>query len=302
MEGHRPPAAGMTMVELLVVIFIISMLIALLLPAVQQAREAARATQCSSNLRQFGIAMHGFADVHGSFPLHNTDVELPDSEIGVPFQLNEHVAILPYLEQNSLYGRFLVEAATGAPAPVRIPVFICPSAAPSGAPTCYPVNMGTNQDADDGAFRRLEPVRPEDIRDGLSNTAMVAEWVPDDPSSRWPEWFIRSGAGTSYPSFCATCLATRGPNPALRITPGIGVSWYGETGYDHLLPPFSGGCAAFDSFGVPIRETRSAFSRHPDNLHLLFCDGHVRTILRSIDLAVWHALATRSGREILGDF
>jgi len=89
------PRSGFTLIELLVVIAIIAVLIALLLPAVQQAREAARRTQCKNNLKQLGLAMHNFADVYGNFPAGQIDDDTNSWGWGV--------SVLPFMEQGPLY-------------------------------------------------------------------------------------------------------------------------------------------------------------------------------------------------------
>ena len=100
---------GFTLVELLVVIAIIGVLIALLLPAVQQAREAARRMQCTNKLKQFGLAFHNYHDTHGVFPpgylvLGHTSgcLDRPQDQQRAPWSVH----ILPYIEQSALYDQF----------------------------------------------------------------------------------------------------------------------------------------------------------------------------------------------------
>ncbi len=108
-SGSSPKTRGFTLIELLVVIAIIAILIALLLPAVQQAREAARRTQCKNNLKQLGLAMHNYLDTHGVFPYASTFSDaggapedyLRNNARSVWFQL-----ILPYIDQAPLYNQF----------------------------------------------------------------------------------------------------------------------------------------------------------------------------------------------------
>src|SRR5262245_50828336 len=94
MLNRSPRRRGFTLIELLVVIAIIAVLVSLFLPAVQQAREAARRTQCRNNLKQFGLAIHNYAEALGRFPL---------SLEAAPIAMSVHSFLLPYLEQQALY-------------------------------------------------------------------------------------------------------------------------------------------------------------------------------------------------------
>lgn len=98
---------GFTLIELLVVIAIIAVLIALLLPAVQQAREAARRTQCKNNLKQLGLALHNYHDVHLTFPIGSSGMNAPGFVFGPTFW----VGILPYVDQAPLFNRLVFNGA-----------------------------------------------------------------------------------------------------------------------------------------------------------------------------------------------
>src|SRR6187402_498774 len=116
-------ACGFTLVELLVVIAIIGVLVALLLPAVQAAREASRRSKCQNNLRQWTLAMHNFVDANGKFP-YFTQV-LPTRQTWAPF-------VMPYLEQSNLVSAYNLNthwynAPNLAVTQVHLPVFSCPS-------------------------------------------------------------------------------------------------------------------------------------------------------------------------------
>jgi prepilin-type N-terminal cleavage/methylation domain-containing protein len=122
--------SGFTLIELLVVIAIIAILIALLLPAVQQAREAARRSQCKNNLKQLGLALHNYHDVYNAFPQGHAQIQAR-----IPVASYEGrglwVAILPYIEQTALYNLYNFDAHGLAQVPAvlnsKIPAFICPS-------------------------------------------------------------------------------------------------------------------------------------------------------------------------------
>jgi prepilin-type N-terminal cleavage/methylation domain-containing protein/prepilin-type processing-associated H-X9-DG protein len=128
---------GFTLVELLVVIAIIGVLIALLLPAVQAAREAARRMQCSNNLKQIGLAIHNFHDVHNRFPASSYD---PICQAAGLTRAGANVVLTPFIEQSALYSELIQPYVAGAAgdagasqpsirfaAQVKIAAFLCPS-------------------------------------------------------------------------------------------------------------------------------------------------------------------------------
>ncbi len=146
MNRSRRRARGFTLIELLVVIAIIAILISLLLPAVQQAREAARRTQCRNNLKQIGLALHNYHDVYDRFPLGIMYTQGPNQPyFGNPQNSdtddpNIHVwteAILPYLDQANIYQGIDFNSAILAPMNMSV----------TGAPPPYDIFTGNNQDA-----------------------------------------------------------------------------------------------------------------------------------------------------------
>ena len=122
------PRRGFTLIELLVVIAIIAVLIGLLLPAVQAAREAARRSQCVNNLKQLGIALHNYHDVNGSFPPGNLAI----NGINDPVQTTWTISMLPGMEQTPLYNSYNFSQFNFSPdnktlRETRVATFICPS-------------------------------------------------------------------------------------------------------------------------------------------------------------------------------
>ncbi|WP_437201260.1 DUF1559 family PulG-like putative transporter [Planctomicrobium sp. SH664] len=130
--------SGFTLIELLVVIAIIAVLIALLLPAVQQAREAARRSQCKNNLKQLGLAMHNYADTYGMFPVPDIGITFA-ARTPTHWDMSWGISILPQLDQAPIFNKFDQNAPNGvsdiANQPVvsmTLPVYICPTTPRSG--------------------------------------------------------------------------------------------------------------------------------------------------------------------------
>ena len=187
-------ARGFTLIELLVVIAIIAVLIALLLPAVQQARESARRTQCKNNLKQFGLAMHNYHDVHQTFP---GSPVAQSHEVGVGITSwvgwSGVAMMLPFVDQAPLYSSldFNTYWDTGAANQLgtraQIPGFTCPSDPVGGrrpqassGPISYCLSAGPAADWDvrpfpPGAFSLWSSVRMRDFIDGTSNTIVMSE-------------------------------------------------------------------------------------------------------------------------------
>src|SRR5262245_42911904 len=196
-EGYpmtRNPRAAFTLVELLVVIAIIGVLVALILPAVQSAREAARRMSCSNNLRQIGLALQTSESIHKAFPssLRPTPVDAN----GLFNGWSVHAQILPYLEQGNLYQSInfdLPYSAQSSISSVRVRSFICPAEIRSTPrfdstgnvvhiPPNYAANQGpwfifhpVNREGSRGAFRHYQTLRPAEFTDGLGNTLGFAE-------------------------------------------------------------------------------------------------------------------------------
>jgi type II secretory pathway pseudopilin PulG len=298
---------GITLVELLVVFAIIGLLIAILLPAVQGARESARRMTCSTNLRQIGLALANYEAIHGTFPL--------GSSVGYSC----HVAILPFLEGTTLYREidFSKDADYGNPEVSKRIVFtyVCPSdyaarfsSTKKSAPTSYACNFGTGVQkyGYNGMFSHIEgsaevpegPVPVSDVTDGLSATAAMAEILVADETDAaqraiWQTVHPLTGAD-QLELFAAECKS----GPVLLANAWRrGRPWtFGDahsTWYNHVLTPNCRSC--FNGTKVQLGAF-SAGSNHLGGTHCLFADGHLDFTSSSIDLAVWRDLGSRKTR------
>ncbi len=287
---------GLTMIELLVVIAIIGVLVALLLPAVQMAREAARRTQCSANLHQIGVAFSHRVSRSGGTPR------------GLAGLLNQ-------LEQTTLAQ--MPRDTTGATPDAQttrstaIAVFLCPSdrgppGLSGGGGTDYAGNGGVGFTPTGRMRNGAFGASINEFPDGLSNTAAVAEWLrgSGDPQLRDPK---RSVFATTQPRTRPTDLGPfgsecHGLDPLLaQVAPlGKGLDWtrdgFGYTMYNHVLGINDHTCT---NGGLVNQGAWTAASAHPSGANILFADGHVSFVKGSIALPTWQALGTRNGGEVV---
>ncbi len=305
-----------TLIELLVVIAIIAVLIALLLPAVQQAREAARRSQCKNNLKQIGLALHNYHDTFGVLP---PGTVWPTGQNSGPRTGGYTVHILPYIDQATVYNlvNFNVSGilwyggnnstATGA----AMPALLCPSDGMgtgfavtssqrwfrnnylgifSGVKTGDILTSATDNDPTKMAvFGMNRGARIRDINDGTSNTMLVAEYL----------------TGLSSTEFRAFAWSDQSPGTQLFVaqTPNTSVA---DICYD--IDPASW-CSNAPGLNLPAtantnvaEQTAAARSRHTGGVQFLLADGSVRFGSNNINLAIWRGLGTIRGSEILGEF
>lgn len=299
-----------TLVELLVVIAIIGMLVALLLPAVQAARESARRTQCVNNIKQLAIAVHNFHDSHQRFPQNGSKFSQGSGTCCTEFSWSWLARTLPFIEASPLHSEAGIDDKSLKNNPsiaTSLKTFFCPSDiallssnTPSttrsdmqiwnngpaglcnykgvtGSNWCWGTwpNVGANGNCDcfyqngtglgDGIFFRTDILfrqRMPEITDGLSNTLMIGEDVPE--YSAWCGWAYANHA-------VGNCAIP--PNVNLKKEFGAAPTWNWENTY-------------------------SFRSRHPGGLQFALADGSVRFLRANLDLAIYRGASTTQGGEI----
>jgi prepilin-type N-terminal cleavage/methylation domain-containing protein/prepilin-type processing-associated H-X9-DG protein len=314
---------GFTLIELMVVVAIIAILIAMLLPAVQQARETSRRIACSNNLRQLGIALHNFHSTWQRFPPGRGD---PLPGVFSPFAyLLEHVEqtsvrqVIDFKQAPTTFsvaGGVVYDGTVNLPAAkARHSVLQCPSDPLSGGvpgsefgSTNYAANAGSGlkqwgslTDAD-GVFFKGSLIGLRDITDGSTQTVAMSERLngPGPQTSGNIESDVQRlmleipGGNDTTPTVCASpssgnCYRERGAKWILGN--------YGNTLYDHYYSP---NAPAWDCMNLQQQKALTAArSMHPGGVMVLLCDGSVRFASNFVDQSLWRAIATRQTGEVI---
>jgi prepilin-type N-terminal cleavage/methylation domain-containing protein len=318
---------GFTLIELLVVIAIIAVLIALLLPAVQQAREAARRTQCKNNLKQIGLGLHNYHDTSNSFPLGSRG---GDPVVGGAFYnlsgTNWRVSILPHLDQSPVFnnlnfsgGNF--SAYQGFTNPVlsgfSVTAYLCPSStvnpfvtvpgfdsgpgvsamhhyvgiagayADPAVRTSQCVATSYGQLCDDGLLRINSVSRVRDATDGLSNTVIVAEQSGVVGTVPISANYAGGWAGAKYMQPMSAL-----PASSSQFAAGVtSARW-----------PINSKTPVANSSSAPHENNTVLNSFHTGGIHVLLGDGGVRFISENANMNVVINLCSMNDGNVIGDF
>lgn len=326
---HEP--RGFTLIELLIVVAIIGALVALLLPAVQSAREAARRVSCDNNLKQLGLACQNFYGAQQCFPSGADSKPYPAAPTS-PYTFYRwgvlaHIA--PYLEETTaynalnlsipLYGPNLaVTPQNAAGVAATVPLFFCPSdvqrvVEANWGPTNYAACGGSGAGGGtpiqtDGIFFVNSQTRMSQISAGASKTALLAESVLGRPYGTTPPAAAQADPQIDYKYVGTAPLTTSlcASATALNYTDPRGYAWvsgeYRCGMYNHFYTPNSLQC---DCMGVVIIGTlsteftaygwRAARSRHPGGVNIGLADGSVHFVTDLIDPTIWQSISMRAG-------
>ena len=273
MRTQLTPRRGFTSVELIIVVALVAILIALLLPAVQRAREEARNAQCKNNLKQLGLAMHNYHDTYVTLPPGWVAADRAP-ETGPCYGWG--TMLLPFLEQAEMYNQinFNRPPAVGRLTQESMPSFKCPDD-PSPNINAIRGNFGASSYAGNyggkvlpgsveaatdatGLFFWNSKIALRNLEDGTSNTLMLGERTISSASALWMGVRSNENAGDNVSS----CNEQTRPNTVI------------------------------DAFS----------SKHEGGVNIGMADGSTRFASDKIDVKTWQALGTRAGGEVLKDF
>lgn len=300
----RADRRGFTLVELIVVMAVIGVLVALLLPAVQSAREGARRMQCRNHLKQIGLALHGYESTHTVFPINYGVGPYDDSNRGASWMPR----ILPYLDQAPLYaqirwGQSLFNVHNDAVASTVVSVFLCPSDLHGNG--VMPNRRNTDL--------------PRAVTNYKACLGSNWEWGPFSPLV---SQHGRHAGQTNGLELCNGILCRGGDFPPLTTrTADITDGTSNTFACGEAVPEWTwhtwwyGVNASTATCAVPLNHWRkpetslgdwfenySFSSRHPGGGHFLMADGSVRFLSENIDTATYRAVATIQGSEVTGEF
>ena len=330
MDSSSRSRRAFTLVELLVVIAIIGVLVALLLPAIQAAREAARRSQCSNNLKQMGLALHNYHDTYNSFPagawVFNTAGTAPapsttDCTSGNGRRAPWSVAILPFMELQSLYDECEMtrdfigsngdtttnEGRNRAVWQTRVATYQCPSFPARSNPNNHSNYFGVMGGGDtalgycqsdnvgrrfyrNGVLYQNSSTRMADIIDGTANTFLVGEQRYQTLSGARTDAHRMGWASTNRGGNSATTGTLAAAQLPINIFAGHGGTHDTTWGSSQVNPAPP---------GANGMAQRTFGSLHPGGCHFVMADGTVRFLTENVDLNLYYYLAIRDDGQAI---
>jgi prepilin-type processing-associated H-X9-DG protein/prepilin-type N-terminal cleavage/methylation domain-containing protein len=281
---------GFTFVELLFVSVIIAILIMLLLPAVQSARESARRAQCSNNLMQLGIGMGSYASTHSVLPPGVVNDTGPIENLPYGFHHSWVIQVLPYIGQQTIYNHFNMKKSAYDPvhdtvAGIMIATLMCPSDGSRGIMSY----AGCHNDVDaaisadnHGVLYLNSRVRYDEIGDGPGYTILLGEISGGGPSLGWVS---------------GTRSTLRNTGPPLERSLYLAAKFTSQSTRDEALETVE---ALAEDGSWPVDLTGGFSSFHPGGSNFLFCDGSVRLLKNAINPHVYRLLGNRADGEMIG--
>ncbi len=303
--------SGMSLIELVVVISMIGLLVALILPAIHGAREAARRAACKSNLHQIGIALTGYSSNHGVYP-------------GIDESYSVMTRLLPHLDRATLYNSMnfslsilYMDGLDSNQTAMRsvVSAFLCPSddtRAVTYAPSNYPSNWGSgvliSLQSPSGPFSvagARSAISNAQIRDGLQSTVGVSEMLIGVAGLRRDKkrsvFYLPLSVSDreqfdGFVQECGHIASDEASLDGLIKASSWVIAEFGITQYNHNLNPNNFTCK---HDGYDRQGAWTASSSHEDGVNSLFMDGHVQFIRSNVNLSVWRGISTIAGGEIV---
>jgi len=324
---------GFTLIELLVVIAIIAILIALLLPAVQQAREAARRTQCRNNLKQLGLALHNYHDNFLAFPQAHAQIQSSNAANRSWEGRGIWVAILPYIDQAPMYNLYNFDThyrnQTATIVNSKLAAYVCPSdlawSASAEGGVNYAGCVGSQPAfwgaSSNGVIQRFTKTSMADLTDGSSNVILAGEQLKGDgaqgtagdadltraqtaptfANAQFPTQAELDTASTGSCTVAATAEASLSQCGRDWSSP-----YFGQSLFNTAAPPNwkKRSCAFGGPFGLCADRGGLAVSRsrHVGGVHVTMADGAVKFVSENIDLLNWQRLGARNDNNPVGEF